>query len=350
MTSLDLTRAQPCRLRARTSRGIAAAALAVAVVAAVAAPASAQTTMKLASATINDVQHQWQKVFAAELEKRVGDAVTTEIYPASQLGPIPQMAEGVAFGTIEAFISPTSFLTQLDPRFKIFEVPGLFDSAQHVHRVIHDPDYRDHLETMFLDRDLRVIGAIYNSPLQALTLEPVKRVGGFDGLKIRTFASPLQQEPMRAIGASPVPMPLSEVVPQLQAGGIDGMLAGMPILVAFKYYDITPHVTDLKFAHIVSVNVVNESWFQAQSDEVRRAIREAGRAAEQEVFDWGVDNVERTNRVWRENGGKIYDLPEAEHAAMLERFRSIAADIVTDDPDVAAEYRRLKGVVAEHAR
>ena len=26
--------------------------------------------MKLASATINDVQHEWQKVFAAELEKR----------------------------------------------------------------------------------------------------------------------------------------------------------------------------------------------------------------------------------------------------------------------------------------
>ena len=61
----------------------------------------AQTVMKLASATINDVQHEWQKVFAAELEKRAAGKVKTEIYPASQLGAIPRMVEGVLLGTIE---------------------------------------------------------------------------------------------------------------------------------------------------------------------------------------------------------------------------------------------------------
>ena len=43
---------------------------------------------------------------------------------------------------------------------------------------------------------------------------------GFQGLKIRTFASPLQMEPMKAIGVTPTPLALSEVTPQLQAGGI----------------------------------------------------------------------------------------------------------------------------------
>ena len=43
----------------------------LAVLAALALAPSAQAqSMKLASATINDVQHEWQKVFAAELEKR----------------------------------------------------------------------------------------------------------------------------------------------------------------------------------------------------------------------------------------------------------------------------------------
>ena len=92
-----------------------------------AAPAQAQTVMKLASATINDVQHEWQKVFAAELQKRIGDKVKTEIYPASQLGAIPRMVEGVLLGTIESFVTPTSFMVPTDPRFTIYDVPG------HVH-------------------------------------------------------------------------------------------------------------------------------------------------------------------------------------------------------------------------
>src|SRR5207302_9703821 len=62
------------------------AILAVAVLASP-RPVAAQTVMKLASATINDVQHEWQKLFAADLQKRVGDKVKTEVYPASQLGP-----------------------------------------------------------------------------------------------------------------------------------------------------------------------------------------------------------------------------------------------------------------------
>ena len=115
------------------------------------------------------------------------------------------------------------------------------------------------------------------------------------GLKVRTFASPLQIEPMKAIGAIPVPLALTEVIPQLQSGGIDGMLAGMPILTAFKYYDVAKYVTDLNFAQIVTVNVVNEAWFQAQPKDVQDAIRAAGREAEQQAFAWGVENVRRSN-------------------------------------------------------
>ncbi|MBJ3774916.1 TRAP transporter substrate-binding protein [Acuticoccus mangrovi] len=321
---------------------IAATALAIAMAA---APAQAQTVMKMASATINDVQHEFQKVFKRELEATVGDAITVEIYPASQLGPIPQMAEGVAFGTIESFISPTSFLTPLDPKFQVFDVPGLFASPDELSAVIHDPDYRDHIETMFLDRGLRVIGAIYNSPVLILTRKPVETVADMKGLKVRTFASPLQVLPMEAVGAIATPLPLSEVVPQLQSGGIDGMLAGMPILTAFKFYDIAKNVTDLDFSFIVSMNVVNEQWFQSQAPEIQEAIRQAGRAAEAEVFPWGVENVARANGVWTDNGGMIHQLPADELKAMLAEFESIGAEVVTAEPATAEEYERLQGVL-----
>ena len=321
----------------------------VAALALPAAPASAEVVMKLASATINDVQHEWQKVFAAELAKRVGDEVKVEIYPASQLGAIPRMAEGVQLGTIESFISPTSFLSPVDPRFQIYDVPGLFTSPQAVDAVIHDPTYRDHMETMFLDRDVRVIGAIYNSPTVVLTKTPAPALADLKGLKIRTFASPLQMKPMEAIGAIPVPLALSEVIPQLQSGGLDGILAGMPILTAFKYYDVAKSVTDLKFAEIVSVSLVNETWFQAQTPEIQAAIREAGRAAETAVFPWGVENVSRSEKVWTENGGQIIELPPAEQQAMMTEFRDIGAQIVGADPAVKAEYDILLKVVEEKA-
>lgn len=309
------------------------------------AQAQAETVMKLATATINDVQHEWQKVFAAELQARVGDAVKTEIYPASQLGAIPRLSEGVLLGTIEAFTTPTSFMTNVDPRFQAFDVPGLFKTPKDVATAIHNPEYRQHMEEMFLDKGLRVVGAFYNSPTVVFTMKDVTTLDGLNGLKIRTFASPLQMKPMEALGAIPVPLALTEVIPQLESGGLDGMLVGMPILAAFKYYDIGKNILDLRFAEIVSVTVVNEDWFQSQPSEVKVAIIEAGRAAEQKVFSWGVENVDRTYNVWTDNGGKVNTLSPEDQARMETEFAKVSAAILDAEPEVQAEYDRLRALV-----
>ena len=319
--------------------------LATALLLALAPPAQAQSVMKLASATINDVQHEWQKVFAAELEKRAPGKVKTEIYPASQLGAIPRMVEGVLLGTIESFVTPTSFMVPTDARFTIYDVPGLFASPEHVVKVMHDPAYRDHFETLFLDRGIRIIGVIYNSPTLVLTKKPAPKLEDLKGMKIRTFASPLQMEPMKSVGAIPVPLALTEVIPQLQSGGLDGMLAGMPILTAFKYYDVARYVTDLNFAQIVSINVVNEAWFRAQPKDVQDAIRAAGREAERQVFGWGVENLRKSNEAWVANKGEILRLAPAEQDAMMASFQAIGARIVEANPAVKAEFARLRQLV-----
>ncbi|MEO1190727.1 MAG: TRAP transporter substrate-binding protein [Pseudomonadota bacterium] len=312
-----------------------------------AAPAAqSEVVMKLASATINDVQHEWQKVFSAKLKERIGDAVTTEIYPASQLGTIPRMLEGVLFGTIESFITPTSFLVGTEPKFEVFDVPALFASPEQIGAVFADPTYQEHLENLALEKGLRVIGAIYNSPILLLSTQPVPDLAAFDGLKVRTFASPLQMEPLASIGASPLPLPLSEVVPALQSGNIDAMLAGMPILVAFKFYDVARFVTDLRLSTVISVNVVSEAWYQAQSPEVQAAISGAGWEASSAVLPFGIANVERTNTIWTEKGGKIIELPADQHAKLLADFRSIGIGIINEKPAVAEELTLLEEVIA----
>jgi TRAP-type C4-dicarboxylate transport system substrate-binding protein len=123
------------------------------------------------------------------------------------------------------------------------------------------------------------------------------------------------------------------------------MLAGMPILTAFKYYDVAKYVTALAFQQIVSVSVVNEAWFQSQSPEHQEAIRQAGREAEEAVLSWGIANVERANQAWRDNGGEILSLSAEEQEEMMTRFSEIGSGILSSDPAVWAEYEHLMEVV-----
>ncbi|MEM7464634.1 MAG: hypothetical protein AAF362_18345, partial [Pseudomonadota bacterium] len=83
-------------------------------------------------------------------------------------------------------------------------------------------------------------------------------------------------------------------------------------------------------------------------EDVQTAILEAGRAAEQEVLQWGIDNVGRSNQVWLDNGGQILQLSDDEMAEMRVLFAQIAAELMAADPAVEAEYQRLLGVVEAH--
>ena len=319
---------------------LAASGLAV-LIAAQSGSAQAQAVMKLASATINDVQHEWLKRFDGALRARVGDKIKTEIYPASQLGAIPRMVEGVLLGTIEAFVTPTAFLVSTEPRFEMIDAPGVFDSPEHLNRVLGDDSFRRRVLALGESKGLKGIGIFYNSPVVVLSRKPIRNLADFRGQKIRVFATPLQIEPIKSLGGSPVPMPLSEVMAALQTGAIDGMLAGIPVLSPMKFYDAAKAVTEIHPAIVVSTLVVNKAWFDKLAPDLQSAIVESGARVDREALGFPSDLVARANKVWIDNGGQLIKLPPAEQAKMMADLKALAATVIGRNAAVKTEFDEL---------
>ncbi len=310
------------------------------------APAQAQTyTMKIASATINDVQHEWLRRFEAEIKPKVGDRLKIEIYPASQLGAIPRMVEGVMLGSIESFVTPPSFLVGVEPRYQIFDAIGVFRSPEHLCRVLADPGFRKRSLALGEAKGLRGIGIFYNSPVIVLSKKPIRALADFKGQKIRVFATPLQLEPMKALGATPVPMALSEVLPALQSGNIDGLLAGIPVLTAMKFYDAAKAITEIHPGIVVSTVVVNGKWLDGLPADLRTAITASGDAVDQGSCQVATGIVARANKGWLDNGGQLLQLPPADQAKMMAELRALGSNLLSQNPAVKAEYDELLKVV-----
>ena len=104
------------------------------------APAeAADFVMKMGCATMNEGQHQFLKFYKEEVEKASGGRIEVQVYPASQLGPIPREIEGVQLGNIQGYIGPVDFFVGIDPRFGVFSAPLLFSSDVNAAATIHDP-------------------------------------------------------------------------------------------------------------------------------------------------------------------------------------------------------------------
>jgi TRAP-type C4-dicarboxylate transport system substrate-binding protein len=304
-----------------------------------AAPADAQTyTLKIGNATINDVQHEWQKRWGARVEKRAGGRIKVEIYPASQIGSIPRMIEGLQLGTLEAWIGPPEFVVGHDVRFQALGAPGIFQDMDHAYRVLADRKFRETVLALGEAKSLKGVSLIVYGPTSYATRRPVRKLDDFKGLKIRVFASPMQTLAVARLGATAAPMPLDEVFPALQRGAIDGNRTGITIFTTFKYYDILKPVTETHDAIVTSIAMVSKPWYDKLPPDLQKILMEEGEAVQKELFDWTVDFNDKGRRTWTEKGGELIKLSPADQAEMMKRLSTVGDEVVAAQPRLKEVY------------
>jgi len=310
---------------------------------AVALSASAQQfTMKLSSPTINDVSQEWMKAFKAGVESRSGGKIKVEIYPAGQLGPIPRTVEGVALGTIEMVLPATGFLAALEPRFVVFDAPGLFDSMQHAQRVFADPEIRKRLASFGATKGVEPLITFAHGPLMLLAHRPIRGVADFKGQKIRVpGGAPMHIEPFRKLGASPVSIPLGEVMPAMQNHTIDGFIAGLTVFTSFKYYDVAKGLTRLPGSHLIAAGLVNRNFMKSLGPDLEAMVREESRKAENLFSGWGVEDVERGRKIWAQNGGENIEMANTEAQRYLAETTGVLPALLAANPQLREDYEAL---------
>src|SRR5438093_6614293 len=169
-----------------TTRRLAVAGIAVSVLLAAVPARAQQFTMKLSQPTINDVTYEYFKRMKAGIEQRSAGKIKVEIYPANQLGQLPAVVEGVALGTIEMAFSANGFWVSLEPRFQVFDAPGLFDGVLHGVKATNDPAIRARMATFGADKGVEIITPGIYSPMMLLTHKGVRTIADFQGQKVRT--------------------------------------------------------------------------------------------------------------------------------------------------------------------
>ena len=140
-------------------------------------PLQAQSTpivMKLATATLNDGQHEWLRLFAAAIEKKSGGRIKAELYPASQLGSIPRMIEGTQLGSIQLFVAPPEFFVGVDQRFELLSAAGLAENQQHAIRIISDPEFAKAFLAIGTNKGLIGVSLFVNGPAAFATRVPFR--------------------------------------------------------------------------------------------------------------------------------------------------------------------------------
>ncbi len=330
-------------------RGLAAAA--TIALTHLSTPAIAQQTpmvMKLGTATINEIQHDWLKRFAAEVEKNAGGRIKAEIYPASQLGSIPRMIEGTQFGSIQGWAGPPQFLAGIDSRYEVLSAPGMFKNIEHQFKVLQDPEFNSAFMALGGNKGLKGIGLFTHGPAGFAMRTKAVKLADLEGKKIRVLASPMELEPLKRLKGTPVPMAFGEVLPALQQGTIDGALTALTAISAMRWYDAAKFYLDASPSFIAATTMVSKGWFDKLPADLQKIIVDAGQKVSRDSLAVQIGQIKDHTENWLKNGGEIIQLSPDEKATLTRSLASVGTEVTAKKPDEKALFDLLSKVAKRH--
>ncbi|MBW1803854.1 MAG: TRAP transporter substrate-binding protein [Deltaproteobacteria bacterium] len=192
---------------------------------------------------------RWKK----EVEKRTGGKVAITTYNGGTLLNAKNMMDGVVAGQADIGVLVTAYQ------------PGRFIVTNATSLPIGFPDslvasltlwdfYRKYKPREF--DEVKVLTMFTNPPADLLTKKPMRKLEDLQGKNLRGSGGAAKV--LKAWGANPIGMPISEAAESLQKGVIDGMLSSAEVMKFFKFAESCRYMT--KTASVIYPFAVVMNW------------------------------------------------------------------------------------------
>lgn len=217
---------------------------------------------------------QAAEYFKKLVEERSNNAIKVEVYPNSSLFNDKDVIVPLMTNSVQMAAPSFSKFTKFAPQVQLFDLPFLFDDADHLHRVCTGEVGQEILKVVgkkglvglsFWDNGFKQLSA--NKPL--LTPEDAA------GLKFRIMSSKVLEEQFHAVHANPQVLPFSEVYSALQQGVVDACENPLSNFYTKKFYEVQTDLTLSNHGYLGYLVVTNKIFWNKLSDEHKKLIKQA---------------------------------------------------------------------------
>lgn len=236
--------------------------------------------------TSGSVQDQYAQRFREMVHERTNGEVRVIVYPYGALGTSDHITEQLHNATLELAMSSPGHLGKLIPEVQAFLLHYLLSDDPEVNaRALRDPALRAFLDGLYAEKGLSFLTAFGEGRMAWTTREPVRRPEDFDGMRFRVMTSPLLLASYEAYGASPTPLPYSEVYSGLQLRMIDGQVNPVFAIEEMSFYEVTDHLIFPGHAEFVTTLAANPDWLESLPSERRRLIEDIVDTLQTEIYE-----------------------------------------------------------------
>jgi tripartite ATP-independent transporter DctP family solute receptor len=330
----------------------AAAALAPVAFASHAWAAGEPNVVKLATVAPDGTPWAEQlKTFKTRVESGTAGRLKIKSFMGGALGDENSTASECKRGAIQIWGGSTGALATVVPELALFEMPYLFRTEAEADHVLDQVLYED-MKQLLSKKGLTLLFWAENGYRSfGSNFGPIQTPAQIKGKKMRSQESDLHLEMYRALGASPVPIAVTEVISALQTGVVDGFDQTPLFTFAASWHQGIKHYSLTEAIYQPGIVVANKAWFDKLSPEDQKTVlgdpaaeAKSGRKGVRELAPLLIENFRsagiQVHEVSSEQKRVFAKLCEPTHARWMSGKGKTAAPMVKK---AKAALEKLRG-------
>ncbi|MBW8191783.1 TRAP transporter substrate-binding protein DctP [Neiella marina] len=280
--------------------------------------------------------------FAEQVNVMSGGRLQIKVYGANQLVPAMQVFDSVSAGTVEMGHSGSYYWKGKVPAAQFFCAVPFGMTAQEMSSWLHYGGGMALWQELYAPFNLvPLAGGSAGVQMGGWFNKEINSVDDLNGLKMRLPG--LGGEVLSRLGGVPVSLPGGEIFTSLQTGAIDAtewvgpyndLAFGLHEAAKYYYYPgwHEPGST-MEF-------IVNQEALSALPDDLQAIVRNAARAASQDMIDeYTFRNIAALEKIQALEGVTIKRFPDSVLAALQQTSEALLAEQAAADPEMDKVYQ-----------
>lgn len=259
------------------------------------------------------------------IEKKSEGRIKIRAFLGGAKGDELSMTESSMAGRLGGIgVSMGAFASAAAPALECLELPYLFSSEQKAQKALSAN--RQMIHDIMWERGFKLVMFAENGYRSLGTTFPVEKPSDLKGRKIRTQQTKSHLKFFSELGASPVPMSITEVLASLQTGVVDGYDNTELFAFAAALYMATTHWTQTKHMYQPAVIAFSrkgvwdklapdlQEMIEGEADELMkiedrgfRMVRALGPQLEKNFLDLGIDFAKPDLAPFRKAAEAVHD-------------------------------------------
>ena len=275
-----------------SDKGIMAARIAITILLTGLVTTASAQTIKLA--TIAPEGSSWMtdmRAGAAEIAERTDGRVKVKLYGGGVQGSDKQVLRKMRIGQLHGGAFTSNGLIEIQKDSQLYAMPMLFNSIEEVQfaRDRMDDKLRERIEEAgYVNFGFAGAGFAY-----IMSNQPIANLEDLKGLKVWVpDGDKISYEASKALGISPVIMPLTDVMTGLQTELLDTIMSPPGATIILQWNTKVSYITELPLSYIYAMMAIDKKYFDRIQPADQLIVREVMERIYQGFDQQGnIDNV-----------------------------------------------------------